>query len=231
MSVSPALISESKKREILAAWRTTKRVTPFIWTAGNFDLRARVVLALVELVIAKLIAILAPILQALAVDDLAGNSMPDFVLGAVGLTVSYGIARIATNGFQQLRDALFAKVAQRALRTLALDTFAHIHNLSLDFHIRRKTGGLSRILERGVKGVEFVLRYIVLSTGPLLLELIFISAAILWKLENWSYVAIIILTIVIYYWFTFNVTEWRVKLRSKMNAQDTNANLKAIDSL
>ena len=231
MSVSPALISESKKREILAAWRTTKRITPFIWTTGNFDLRARVVLSLVALVIAKLIAILAPILQALAVDDLAGNSMPDFVLGAVGLTVSYGIARIATNGFQQLRDALFAKVAQRALRTLALDTFAHIHNLSLNFHIRRKTGGLSRILERGVKGIEFVLRYIVFSTGPLLLELIFISAAILWKLENWSYVAIIILTIVIYSWFTFAVTEWRVKLRSKMNAQDTNANQKAIDSL
>ena len=231
MSVSPGLISESKKREILAAWRTTKRITPFIWTTGNFDLRARVVLSLVALVIAKLIAILAPILQALAVDDLAGNSMPDFVLGAVGLTVSYGFARIATNGFQQLRDALFAKVAQRALRTLALDTFAHIHNLSLNFHIRRKTGGLSRILERGVKGVEFVLRYIVFSTGPLLLELIFISAAILWKLENWSYVAIIILTIVIYSWFTFAVTEWRVKLRSKMNAQDTNANQKAIDSL
>ncbi len=231
MSVSPALISESKKREILAAWRTTKRITPFIWTTGNFDLRARVVLSLVALVIAKLIAILAPILQALAVDDLAGNSMPDFVLGAVGLTVSYGFARIATNGFQQLRDALFAKVAQRALRILALDTFAHIHNLSLNFHTRRKTGGLSRILERGVKGVEFVLRYIVFSTGPLLLELIFISAAILWKLENWSYVAIIILTIVIYSWFTFAVTEWRVKLRSKMNAQDTNANQKAIDSL
>jgi len=183
------------------------------------------------LVGSKFIAILAPILQAWAVDDLAEAGVSDFVLGAVGLTIAYGIARIATNGFQQLRDALFAKVAQRALRRLALETFEHIHKLSMRYHITRKTGGLSRIIERGVKGVEFLLRYLVFSTGPLILELVFISAAIFWKLQDWRYVGIIFITIVFYVWFTFAITEWRVKLRRKMNEQDTDANQKAIDSL
>ena len=220
-----------QKSEKQAAWNTTKRVAPFVWPAGDFDLRARVVLAMLALVGSKFIAILAPILQAWAVDDLAEAGVSDFVLGAVGLTIAYGIARIATNGFQQLRDALFAKVAQRALRRLALETFEHIHKLSMRYHITRKTGGLSRIIERGVKGVEFLLRYLVFSTGPLILELVFISAAIFWKLQDWRYVGIIFITIVFYVWFTFAITEWRVKLRRKMNEQDTDANQKAIDSL
>jgi len=223
--------NSGQKSEKQAAWNTTKRVAPFVWPAGDFDLRARVVLAMLALVGSKFIAILAPILQAWAVDDLAEAGVSDFVLGAVGLTIAYGIARIATNGFQQLRDALFAKVAQRALRRLALETFEHIHKLSMRYHITRKTGGLSRIIERGVKGVEFLLRYLVFSTGPLILELVFISAAIFWKLQDWRYVGIIFITIVFYVWFTFAITEWRVKLRRKMNEQDTDANQKAIDSL
>ena len=221
----------SERSEIEAALRTTKSVAPFIWPVGNFDLRARVVLALIALVATKFIAILAPILQAWAVDDLAGSGVPEFALGAIGLTVAYGLARVATNGFQQIRDALFAKVAQRALRRLALETFEHIHKLSMRYHITRKTGGLSRIIERGVKGVEFLLRYLVFSTGPLVLELIFISAAIFWKLQDLRYVGIILATIGVYVWFTFTITEWRVKLRRKMNEHDTDANQKAIDSL
>ena len=221
----------SERSEIEAALRTTKRVAPFIWPVGNFDLRARVVLALIALVATKFIAILAPILQAWAVDDLAGSGVLEFALGAIGLTVAYGLARVATNGFQQIRDALFAKVAQRALRRLALETFEHIHKLSMRYHITRKTGGLSRIIERGVKGVEFLLRYLVFSTGPLVLELIFISAAIFWKLQDLRYVGIILATIGVYVWFTFAITEWRVKLRRKMNEHDTDANQKAIDSL
>ena len=221
----------SERSEIEAALRTTKRVAPFIWPVGNFDLRARVVLALIALVATKFIAILAPILQAWAVDDLAGSGVPELALGAIGLTVVYGLARIATNGFQQIRDALFAKVAQRALRRLALETFEHIHKLSMRYHITRKTGGLSRIIERGVKGVEFLLRYLVFSTGPLVLELIFISAAIFWKLQDLRYVGIILATISFYVWFTLAITEWRVKLRRKMNEHDTDANQKAIDSL
>ncbi|MGB1709834.1 MAG: ABC transporter transmembrane domain-containing protein, partial [Candidatus Puniceispirillaceae bacterium] len=202
-----------------------------MWPASNFDLRARVVLALLALVATKFVAILSPILQAWAVDDLAGSGVPEFALGAIGLTVAYGMARIATNGFQQVRDALFAKVAQSALRRLALETFEHIHRLSMRYHITRKTGGLSRIIERGVKGVEFLLRYLVFSTGPLVLELVLIGAAIFWKLQDWRYVGIILATIAVYVWFTFAITEWRVKLRRKMNEQDTDANQKAIDSL
>ena len=221
----------SEQSETRAAWRTVKRVSPFIWPAGNFDLRARVVLALLALVATKFVAILSPILQAWAVDDLAGSGVPEFALGAIGLTVAYGMARIATNGFQQIRDAMFAKVAQRALRRLALETFEHIHRLSMRYHITRKTGGLSRIIERGVKGVEFLLRYLVFSTGPLVLELVLIGAAIFWKLQDWRYVGIILATIAVYVWFTFAITEWRVKLRRKMNEQDTDANQKAIDSL
>ena len=223
------LASEQSEGE--AAWRVIKRVAPFIWPSNNFNLRARVALALLALVAAKAIAILGPILQAWAVDDLAGENVPNFALGAIGLTVAYAFARIATNGFQQIRDSLFAKVAQRALRRLALETFEHIHRLSMRYHITRKTGGLSRVIERGVKGVEFLLRYLVFSTGPLLLELIFISLAIFWKLQDWRYVGIILVTIGIYVWFTFGVTEWRVKLRRKMNEHDTDANQKAIDSL
>ncbi len=189
------------------------------------------VLALLALVAAKCFAILSPILQAWAVDDLAGSRLPEFALGAIGLTIAYGMARIATNGFQQARDALFAKVAQRALRRLALETFQHIHRLSMRFHITRKTGGLSRIIERGVKGVEFLLRYLVFSIGPLVLELVLIGAAIFWKLQDWRYIGIILATISVYVWLTFEITEWRVKLRRKMNEQDTDANQKAIDSL
>lgn len=221
----------SDRRESEAAWRIIKRVSPFIWPAGNFELRLRVVLAVLALVATKIVAILGPILQAWAVDDLAGSGAPEFILGAIGLTVAYGFARIATNGFQQLRDALFAKVAQRAFRRLALETFEHIHRLSMRYHITRKTGGLSRIIERGVKGVEFLLRYLVFSIGPLLLELILIGVAIFWKLQDWRYVGIILATIAVYVCFTFSVTEWRVKLRKKMNEQDTDANQKAIDSL
>ena len=227
--MNPTPASEQSEGE--AAWRVIKRVAPFIWPSNNFNLRARVALALLALVAAKAIAILGPILQAWAVDDLAGENVPNFALGAIGLTVAYAFARIATNGFQQIRDSLFAKVAQRALRRLALETFEHIHRLSMRYHITRKTGGLSRVIERGVKGVEFLLRYLVFSTGPLLLELIFISLAIFWKLQDWRYVGIILVTIGIYVWFTFGVTEWRVKLRRKMNEHDTDANQKAIDSL
>ena len=227
--MNPKPASEQSEGE--AAWRVIKRVAPFIWPSNNFNLRARVALALLALVAAKAIAILGPILQAWAVDDLAGENVPDFALGAIGLTVAYAFARIATNGFQQIRDSLFAKVAQRALRRLAMETFEHIHRLSMRYHITRKTGGLSRVIERGVKGVEFLLRYLVFSTGPLLLELIFISLAIFWKLQDWRYVGIILATICIYVWFTFSVTEWRVKLRRKMNEHDTDANQKAIDSL
>jgi ATP-binding cassette subfamily B protein len=129
-----------------------------------------------------------------------------------------------------LRDAVFVRVGQRAIRRLAIETFTHIHQLSLRYHITRKTGGLSRIIERGVKGVDFLLRFMLFSIGPLILELTMV-AVIFALVFGWRYSAVVVVTIALYVWFTFTVTEWRVKLRREMNDQDTDANQKAIDSL
>jgi len=164
------------------------------------------------------------------VDALAKEGVPDLALGAVGLTVAYGVARLMTVGFQQLRDAAFAAVAQRALRRLALETFLHIHRLSMRYHITRKTGGLSRIIERGVKGVEFLLRFMLFSVGPLILELALVAIILTVMFDVW-YLVVVVVTITLYVAFTFKVTEWRVQLRREMNDQDTDANQKAIDSL
>ena len=214
-----------------AGWRIVKMVSPYLWPKDNWDIRARVVLALLSLFIAKMLGVIAPLLQAQAVDSLSSKGVSDLMLGAVGLTLAYGLARIVTNAFQQLRDAIFAKVGQRALRQIALETFKHIHQLSLRYHITRKTGGLSRVIERGVKGVDFLLRLSLFSIVPLVFELVLVASVLFWKLEDARYVGIIVVTIVIYAWFTFTVTEWRVKLRRKMNEHDSDANQKAIDSL
>ena len=208
-----------------------RRVWPYVWPRTLHWIKARVVLAIGMLVLAKVIALFAPFLYKGAVDALA--QAPDanpMMLGAVGLTVAYGGARILNIGFQQLRDVIFAPVTQRALRRLALETFEHIHRMSMRYHITRKTGGLSRIIERGVKGVEFLLRFLVLSIGPLMLELTMVAILLAVIFDIWFLVAVVV-TVALYVSFTFAVTEWRVKLRREMNTQDTDANQKAIDSL
>ena len=218
------------RAEQRSGWRTLRRVAPYLWPREPAWVRWRVVLAMAMLVLAKMIAVYTPILYKGAVDALADEGVPVLALGAVGLTVAYGVARLMTVGFQQLRDAIFAPVAQRALRRLALETFRHIHAMSMRYHITRKTGGLSRIIERGVKGVEFLLRFMLFSVGPLVLELAMV-AVILTVMFDARYLAVVSVTIGLYVWFTFKVTEWRVKLRRQMNDSDTQANQKAIDSL
>ncbi len=222
--------AQSAKTDRQSGWRTIRRVAPYLWPDGEPKARARVVVAILLLVLAKLVAVYMPVLYKGAVDALADEGVPMLALGAIGLTVAYGVTRLMTVGFQQLRDAVFAPVTQRALRRLALETFRHIHRLSMRYHITRKTGGLSRIIERGVKGVEFLLRFMLFNIGPLILELILV-ATILTVLFDARYLAIVAGTIAIYVWFTFAVTEWRVQLRRQMNAYDTDANQKAIDSL
>lgn len=210
-----------------------RRVAPYLWPEDKPWVKRRVVLALSMLVFAKVIAVGTPFLYKVAVDALAGEAVDAawmMALGAVGLTIAYGMARAMTVGFQQLRDVIFAAVGQGALRQLALQTFTHIHRLSLRYHITRKTGGLSRIIERGVKGVDFLLRFLLFSIGPLLLELLMIAGVLFVLFDAW-YLVIVVGTIAIYVWFTFAVTEWRVKIRKVMNEQDTDANQKAIDSL
>jgi ATP-binding cassette subfamily B protein len=214
-------------------WATIKRVLPYLWPPGEGWVKRRVVAALLLLVAAKIVSVSTPFLYKQAVDALAGET-PDtgtlLGLTAVGLTVAYGVARLGTVAFQELRDAVFVRVGQRALRKLALETFTHIHRLSLRYHITRKTGGLSRIIERGVKGVDFLLRFMLFSIGPLILELAMV-AVIFATLFGFSYMAVVVVVITLYVVFTLKVTEWRVKLRREMNDQDTDANQKAIDSL
>ena len=207
-----------------------RKVAPYLWPANMPWVKRRVVWAMVALFVSKLVTVITPFFYKGAVDALSNEGVPMLALGAVGLTVAYGMTRLMGVGFQQLRDAIFARVGQRALRMLALETFEHIHKLSMRYHITRKTGGLSRIIERGVKGVDFLLRFLLFSIGPLILELLMIGVILTIFFDIW-YLAVVAVTIALYVWFTFAVTEWRVKLRRQMNDQDTDANQKAIDSL
>ena len=213
-----------------SAMRVLRKVAPYLWPDNMPWVKRRVVWAMVALVVSKIVSVATPLFYKDAVDALANEGTPMLALGAIALTIAYGMARLMTVGFQQLRDAVFAKVGQRALRMLALETFQHIHRLSMRYHITRKTGGLSRIIERGVKGVDFLLRFLLFSIGPLILELLMIAVILTILFDVW-YTAVVAVTIALYVWFTFAVTEWRVKLRRQMNDQDTDANQKAIDSL
>jgi ATP-binding cassette subfamily B protein len=217
-----------------SGWQTIARVLPYLWPEGQGWVKRRVVGALLLLVMAKLISVTTPYLYKLAVDMLSGEAVQDPVwmmaFGAVGLTVAYGLARLGAVAFGEARDAVFARVGQRAIRQLALETFRHIHALSLRYHITRKTGGLSRIIERGVKCVDFLLRFMLFSVGPLILELTMVSVLFA-VLFGWQYMAVVVVTIAIYVAFTFKVTELRVRIRREMNDQDTDANQKAVDSL
>jgi ATP-binding cassette subfamily B protein len=229
-TAAAAALEQAERR---SAWRTIRKVAPYLWPDDKPWVKQRVVIAMIMLAVAKIVAVGTPFLYKAAVDTLTGDGADAawlLGLGAVGITVAYGVARLANVGFQQLRDAVFARVAQRALRQLALETFQHIHALSLRYHITRKTGGLSRIIERGVKGVEFLLRFMLFSVGPLILELA-LTGIILAVVFDINYLLVLTVTIALYIWFTFKVTEWRVRIRKEMNDQDTDANQKAIDSL
>ncbi|MEO0937075.1 MAG: ABC transporter ATP-binding protein/permease [Pseudomonadota bacterium] len=222
--------NDVEAQERRSGLRTLRKVAPYLWPADKPGYKVSVVLAMLALLLSKLVSVYTPILYRDAVNVLSDEGVSDLALGAIGLTVAYGMARLMNVGFQQLRDVFFARVGQRALRRLALETFEHIHRLSMRYHITRKTGGLSRIIERGVKGVDFLLRFLLFSIGPLILELLLVGAILAWFFDL-SYLAILAGTIALYVWFTFKVTEWRVKLRREMNDQDTDANQKAIDSL
>lgn len=208
------------------------RVLPYLWPKGQAWVKWRVVIAVASLILAKFVAVATPMILGAAVDSLSGEDAGYslFVLGAGGLTIAYGLSRVLDSGFQQLRDVVFAKVGQRALRRVGLEAFQHIHNMSLRFHLSRKTGGLSRVMERGVKGVAFLLRFLLFSIGPLILQLVLISGALA-AFFDLRYLIVIAVAIVTYVWFTAVVTEWRVKIRKQMNDQDNDANQKAIDSL
>ena len=223
-----------ENKQSYSSWLTIKKVAPYLWPKQQLWVKRRVILALMCLTLAKIVAVSTPFLFKAVVDGLASNGGSNdalmLLIGASGIVFAYGFFRLASVGFGELRDIIFAKVAQRALRSLALETFEHIHALSLRYHISRKTGGLSRVIERGVKGVDFLLRFMLFSIIPLIIELTLVSIILFVVFDIW-YLAVVVTTITLYIWFTFTVAEWRVKIRKEMNKQDTEANQKAIDSL
>lgn len=211
---------------------TLANLWPYIWPASRPDLKKRVLLAVFALVIAKFVTVLSPYFFAWATDALTGEGadLPAFLVAPIMLVLAYNAARVMAVAFNQLRDALFARVGQHAVRQLAILTFRHLHQLSLRFHLARRTGGLSRVIERGVKGIESIVRFTILNGFPTVLEFA-IMAAVIWYQFGFFYVIVVAVMIVAYVWFTIKCSNWRIGIRREMNDSDTDANSKAIDSL
>ena len=203
---------------------------PYLWPPGRPDLKARVVVSIILLVLAPIVTVISPYLFGLAVDRLQGRPEDIAIAVPVALIASYGVSRILMQGIAQLRDGVFAKVCYHALRLIAVETFHHVHALSLRFHIERRTGGLSRIIDRGTKAIDRLLTLAIFNIFPTILQLIFIVALMLWRLNLWFVVATAIM-IIAYMQFTFAVTRWRIHIRRAMNESDNEANTKAVDSL
>ncbi len=213
-------------------WETMKGLLPYLWPAGRNDLKIRVVIALALLVLSKIITVWAPFAFKAATDGIVATHGKEAGLLSVPfmMVLAYGAGRVFMVVFAQMRDAVFAKVGQRTVRKLSYSTFEHLHRLSLKFHLERKTGALSRIISRGINGVDSVLRFALFNTVPTILEIVFVCVVIEYSF-NFSYVAVIAATIVAYIWFTYWATERRIGIRKAMNEADNDAGTKAIDSL
>ncbi|MGB3864233.1 MAG: ABC transporter ATP-binding protein/permease [Xanthobacteraceae bacterium] len=219
--------------------RTLVNLWPHIWPGDRADLKQRVVWALVLLLLAKLATLSVPFTFKWAIDALTGagtapvassNWLLWLIASPLLMTAVYGGGRILMALLTQWRDGIFAKVAMHAVRRLAYLTFVHMHELSLRFHLERRTGGLTRVLERGRLGIEVMVRMVILQLVPTIVEVALLTAVLLWQFD-WRYVAVTMITVVIYMWFTYVATEWRIDIRRRMNDSDTEANTKAIDSL
>lgn len=212
-------------------WNTIRTLMPYLWPKDEAGLRLRVVIAMVFLIAAKGTNVAVPIFYKQAVDILTTVGEATAVIAVpIALLLGYGLVRVLALAFGELRDAVFTRVAQRAIRLAGLKTFRHLHRLSLRFHLERKTGGISRAVERGTKGIEFLLRFMLFNILPTILE-VFMVCGILWYLYGIGYAALTLATLVIYIAWTLIITEWRLKFRRVMNETDSEANTKAIDSL
>jgi ATP-binding cassette, subfamily B, heavy metal transporter len=217
-------------------WTVFKGLVPFVWPHGRPDLRMQVVAAFVVLVFAKLVTISVPIVFKKATDWLTENApganepAGTLALVATALIVAYGTGRVLMMVLNQIRDLFFTKVGQHAVRQLNNRTFEHLHRLSLRFHLERRTGGLSRVIERAARAIELIIRMGLLQLMPTILELVLVCAVLLYFF-NWIYVVIVLATVAAYMWFTFAASEWRIAIRREMNESDNDANTKAIDSL
>ena len=213
------------------SFRPLWMLMPYLWPKGRPDLRARVFVSLLCLVLAILATTAFPVVMGQITNQLAVKPAVAVALGtSMALIGAYVLARILMQAFAQLRDGVFAKVQYHALREVGVSTFAHVHTLSLRFHLERKTGGLSRVIERGTKGIDTLLSFAVFSIFPTLFQLILFSTIMVLKL-NWTIALVTIAMVAAYVWFTFAVTRWRIQFRRDMNQSDQDANTKAVDSL
>jgi ABC-type transport system involved in Fe-S cluster assembly fused permease/ATPase subunit len=229
------LATQSVSGDSGSTFSALKALWPYMWPPDRRDLKLRLVWATLLLFVAKAVLVLVPYFFKWATDALAGDAaakppLPDFLLAPVMLVIAYNVLRLVQLGFNQLRDALFARVGQHAVRQLAYRTFVHMHELSLRFHLERRTGGLSRVIERGTKGIETIVRFTMLAMAPTVLEFA-LTAGIFAFAYGWTYVAVIAVTVWLYVWFTVKISDWRITIRREMNDSDTEANTKAIDSL
>ena len=232
------------KSDALLAARTghlavLRELAPYVWPEGRPDLKWRVVFALLALIVAKAVTLAVPIAYKTVVDLLTGDATAGEIAGlsALGLAaipatliIAYGLGRILMVVFAQFRDILFTVVAQNAVRALANRTFRHLHALSMRFHLERRTGGLNRVIERGVTGVDTIMRMAVLNSIPTAVELVMICGLVAYYF-GWIYVVTVAATVVLYVWFTFWASERRIAIRRDMNESDTEAHSKAVDSL
>src|SRR3981081_4706078 len=218
---------------------TLVHLWPYIWPSDRVDLKMRVVWSMVLLLVAKLATLSVPFTFKWAIDALTGadtapvqasNWTMWLIAPALMMTLSYGGLRVLMAVLTQWRDGIFAKVAMHAVRKLAYRTFVHMHELSLRFHLERKTGGLTRGLERGRLGIEGIVRMVILQLVPTIVEVTLLMGVLLWQFD-WRYVLATMITVVVYMYYTYLATEWRIEIRRRMNDSDSEANTKAIDSL
>ena len=212
---------------------------PFVWLADRPDLKLRVVLAFLALIVSKIVTVAVPLAYKIAVDWLTDNAtgtqavaLSPLSLAAIPamMIIAYGMGRVMMVAFAQIRDVFFVKVGQNAVRALANRTFQQLHHLSLRFHLERRTGGLSRVIDRGIKAVELIIRMAILNTIPTIVEVGMIAGMVSWFF-GWDFLIIIGVTLVLYIWFTFQASEWRIAIRRDWNDADTDASSKAVDSL
>jgi len=212
--------------------KTFKLLFPFLWPNKRSDLRKRVSLALICLILAKVASVYTPLILGRSVDSLTelSSGVNLLMLIPIALIISYGVVRIASLTFEGMRDALFSKVSQHAIREVSLTIFKHLHSLSLQFHLNRQTGALSKFIDRGTKGIDFLLRYVIFNVVPTFIEIILVTIILL-NLYGYFYALITIITITIYVILTFIITQWRVQFRRDMNSADNSVSTKMIDSL
>ena len=213
-------------------FKTASLLFPYLWPVHRKDLKLRVIISLISMVLAKVASVYTPLLLGKSVDSL--NDLSDginlFLLIPIALIISYGIARVASLLFGEMRDAFFSKVSQNAIRNVGLSIFKHLHSLSLQFHLTKQTGGLSRFIDRGTKGIDFLLRYVLFNVVPTFIEIILVTF-ILFFLYGYIYALITFITITIYVILTFSITQWRIQFRRDMNSADNAISTKMVDSL